>query len=480
MGGGAASAGPLPKPFGTGWRWWVAVPERLDNLRTKLRTSLWFVPSLWAVAAVAVAVAAVLLDRTLPAAAEAPWAWLFAGGTVGVGRLLAAIAGGMITVTGVAFSVTIVTLSLASSQFGPRLLRTFVRDRGNQWVLGIFVGTFLYCLVALAMLPQSVDDGGTVPRVVAAVALLLTFVSVGALIFFIHHVSVLIQADTIVGHVADELDGLIDRFYPGEVGDEAPESVALGQAQRPRWDEAVEVTVDEGGYVEAVDVAQLLEAAEREDIVVRVLHRPGEYAVAGTPMLLVWPRARAEQKACRALKRAVRVGPRRTEEQDVEFGVDQLVEVAVRALSPGINDPFTAMSVVDRLSSALCRVGARDLPSAERYKDGRLRVVVERTTYAGLLDKAFNQLRQHGTRSVAVLLRLLEAVRAVAACTPDPERRALLRRHADLVLADARREVRSVADLADLEGRYEAALEALSPGAQAAKGPRGGSRATSG
>ena len=328
----------------------------LNGLATfweELRESYWGVPSVMAALSIGLAFATVAVDRAIQDRWVREAEWLYTGGPEGARAVLATVAGSMITVAGVAFSVLIVALSLASSQFGPRLLRTFMRDRGHQLVLGTFTATFLYCLLVLRTV-RDLDDREFVPNMSVTVAVLLAVCSLGVLIYFIHHAAVSIQASHVIAEVGGELHACIDRLFPEELGQETrgaePEEDAV-PASFER--EARPVAAAGDGYVQAVENDQLLKLAAEHDLLVRLARRPGHFVVKGSSLAHVWPGERLNEALAGRLRATFQLGPRPTPTQDVEFAVEQLVEVAVRALSAGVNDPFTATTCVDRLGAAL-------------------------------------------------------------------------------------------------------------------------------
>nr|MBA3387048.1 DUF2254 domain-containing protein [Chthoniobacterales bacterium] len=334
----------------------------------RLRTSYWFIPTLLAAAATALSFLTVHADTLMNAKWVRVTGWIWAGGPEGARTVLATIAGSTITVAGVVFSVTIVSLTLASSQFGPRLLRTFLNDRGTQLVLGVFVSTFLYCLLVLRTI-RGTDAANFVPFLSVTVGLLFAVASVAFLIFFVHHVSTSILADNLIARVATELREGIDRLYPEDAGrggvrDAEPTEDDLP----PRFaEEAEAVAAKASGYIDAIAMENLLALAKEEDLILRLCHRPGDFVAEGATLVWLWPGAKSNEKIRARLCSAFYFGKERTRTQDLEYSIGQLVEVAVRALSPGINDPFTAMTCIDWLGDALIRLAGREIPSAWRY-----------------------------------------------------------------------------------------------------------------
>jgi len=430
----------------------------------RLRSSFWLVPAVMALLAVALALSAVELDKAFAEGWLQGLGWIYSGGAEGASLLLGTVAGSMIAIAGTVFSMTLVALSLASSQLGPRLLRNFMRDTANQVVLGTFVATFMYCLLVLRTIRRD-DQGDFVPHLSVSIGMLLAIASIGVLIYFIHHVSVSIQADQVVARVGKELEEGIDRLFPGHLGkpgsavakapSEADLPVAFAREARP-------VGAFEDGYLQLIDADALMSLAKEADLVLRLERRPGHYLVKGRPMVMVWPGDRVTETLVEKMNEAFVLGNQRTAAQDVEFSFHQLVEIAVRALSPGINDPFTAIACVDRLGSGLCRLARRDMPSAQRFDpEGRLRLVAPGSSFAGIADTAFNQIRQSARSNPAVAIRMLDAIAQIAGHVQHAPDAACLQRHAGMIIRGAREAVAEPDDLLDVEAAFTAATQAL-------------------
>lgn len=430
----------------------------------RLRSSFWFVPAAMASLAMALAVAAVELDKAVGDDWLERLGWSYSGGAEGASLLLGTVAGSMIAIAGTVFSMTLVAMSLASSQFGPRLLRNFMRDTANQVVLGTFLATFVYCLLVLRTIRRT-DEMVFVPHLSVSIGVLLAMVSIGVLIYFIHHVSVSIQADELVVRVGRELEDGIGRLFPGHLGEpQSDASKALGDAdlQAAFAREARPVGAIEDGYLQLIDADALMALASQEDLLLRLERRPGHYLVQGQSMVMVWPGERVTKALVDKLNDAFVLGSQRTTTQDVEFAFQQLVEIAVRALSPGINDPFTAVACVDRLGSALCRLARSDMPSPFRFDShGRLRLVAPGATFTGIVDTAFNHIRQSARSNPTVAIRMLDAIAQIASQVEHAQNLACLQRHAEMIVRGAREAVPELEDLLAVEARFMAAVQVL-------------------
>ena len=416
--------------------------------------TFWLLPALLVVAGILLAIGLVELDRSglVPQwLIDSPC--LYNGGGTGARTLLGAVASSTIGVAGTVFSITIAALSLAAGQMGPRLLRNFVKDRGNQFTLGAFLGTFSYALMVLRSV-RTQSEGPFVPHAALTAGILLAFLCVGMLVFFVGHMAGRINVDTVIELVSEDVARAIRRL----TGTDAPDA-----RPAPTFTDAVAAVADpRRGYLQELDADQLADwaAATR-------LHDPA----AGPAGRLRVPRRR--DRAGRADTRRHRTRDparhrarrQRVSRIDLEFAVRQLVEIAVRALSPGINDPHTAMSVLDRMGAALCDMVPRHLPHGLIERDGRAVLVVPTVDYDGLIDAMFHLIRQNAAGSAAVLIRMLEVLTAVAGLERRPERLDVLRRHADLVLGDGERDVATPADLDDLKGRHRrfVAMQTIGP-----------------
>lgn len=360
--------------------------------------------------------------------------WVYAGAAAGARDVLGVLASATIGVAGTTFSITVAALTLASNQMGPRLLRNFTRDAGNQYALGALVATFAYSLVALRSVHESEGDA-FVPQIAVSVGLVLGFACIGVLIWFLHHVAASISVDRVVALVAAELDAALD-----DACTDAPPS----QPVPPPPADAAELRAPGSGYVRVLDDGALADWAAAHGATLHLDARAGGFVLPGTIVGRVAP-AGLRQEAQAALAEAMVLGQSRSVEQDLELAVRQLVEIALRALSPGINDPFTAIGVLDRLGATLAGLAGRRLPDGVFIRQGRPCLVRPSTDYAGLADAMFHMLRQGGASQSAVMIRLLEVLGGIAAVEDDPARRAVLTHHADMARTAALRGTRDAA-----------------------------------
>ena len=368
--------------------------------------------------------------------------WLYNGGGTGARTLLGAVVSSTIGVAGTVFSITIAALSLAAGQMGPRLLRNFTRDRGNQFTLGAFLGTFSYALMVLRSV-RTQSEGEFVPHLSLSISILLAFVCVATLVFFVGHMAGRINVDTVIELVSQDVRRAVERLMLPNP-DPAPPTIL-------DWHDAVPITDDRRGYLQQLQCDELADWAANRQARLRLLLRPGDYHFPGTPIALITP---PTDGAAAAIRAATVMGGERISATDLEAPVRQLVEVAVRALSPGINDPHTAISVLDRLGAALCDAARLHFWRGVVLRNGRAALVVPAIDYGGLVDAMFHLIRQNAAGSAAVLIRQLEVLTATALCENDPARQHELQRHADLILADAEHDVPNAADLSEIRRRH--------------------------
>ena len=428
------------------WRW------------EELRTTLWVVPCILIVISVLLFLVTFEIDLAAYHGHLILPTWIRTGDSNAERQVLIAIAAAVLTVVGVVFSITILALTLASQQFGPRMMRNFVRDIGNQLTLGVFVGTFVYSVLALV----SIDSVSAhfVPYLSTSVAEALLMVDLAVLIYFIHHIAKSIQLPEVIAGIADDLMDSIDAEFPDVVGAAVePNSRLHAGKSVPELLKLIEergaaVPSQVSGYIQYVGYSQLIGIATRTDSVIRLEHRPGHYLATGRSLAIVWPRGAAPEVAL-ALSKAHVTGPHRTLVQDPVFAIDQLVEIAIRALSAAVNDTFTALTCIDWLSAGLGRVSGRVLDEGI-YRDaaGNVRLIESDPSYARMVNRAFDKIRQAARGMPAVLIRLIDSLGSIMLDTTSADQRAVLRRQADMVLRLSEESVSEANDLEEIRFRY--------------------------
>lgn len=419
-----------------------------------LRSSYWFLPMLMAVTGMILAFSTLAIDQA-EQVKTGELSWIYKGGPEGARGLLSAVAGSMATVAATAFSITIVALQLAASNFGPRLLRNFMQDTGNQVVLGTFIATFVYSLLVLRTI-HGEDYNLFVPQLSVTVAIIMAIASIGVLIYFIHHASTIIQASHVIAGVADELESAIDRLFPAHIEQYMPDHQTPVDIPKDFNIQARPIYSTHSNYLQLIDDHLLLKLACKYNLLLYLVTKPGKFVVKGDTLLLAYPGERITLKAASQINQAFLLGQERTEQQDIGFPIDQLVEIALRALSPGINDPFTAIRCIDRLSAGFTQLVQRPVPSVYRYDNNhKLRVVASPVAVETLIDRAFSQIRCYGASDVAVVIRLMEALTLIADRTNNYQYRASLQRQAEMLMNSSSKQLLEEHDQKRIEEYYE-------------------------
>lgn len=395
---------------------------RLYKYWDDVRSSYWFIPTLMVLGALVASFGLVTLDSRVGDSWLQAVPWLYYNRPAGARELLSTIAGSMITVAGVTFSITIAAVAYATQQFGPRLLTNFMRDRGNQVTLGTFIATFLYCLMVLRTI-RSADEsetaaeaiqGAFIPHIALMFALVLALASIGVLIFFIHHVPESILASNVIATVGKDLNKKISTLFPAMIGYGVPDEEEYDpQEDVPEdfFSNCREVRAAGSGYVQYVDNDRLIDVARRNDLLLRLAYRPGDFVNRGKVFILAYPAERVSDDVAHALHNAFAWGRRRTQAQDLTFLANELIEISMRALSPSLNDPFTAMNCVDWLGSALINFADKSIPTAFRYdEDRRLRVIARPLTFNSFADEVFDKLRPYVAADENTILHMLRVM----------------------------------------------------------------------
>jgi uncharacterized membrane protein len=385
------------------------------------RSSFWFVPSVMVMDAVVLATILIVIDTNLDLEIDKRLPLLFGSGAAGARGLLTTVASSMITVAGLVFSITILALSQTSSQYTSRVIRNFMRDRVNQGVLGIFVGIFAYCLVVLRTI-RGGDEGMFVPALAVLVGLLFAFIGIGVLIFFIHHISMSIQASSIIAGAAQETIATVNYLFPEQLEEDEEEKedddVSISLAHRP-W---TAIPAWNTGYIENVDMNKLFTIAREQRIILRMDRGVGEFIIEGTPLVSVMNLIHPSDEMVARLNSIYTISRQRTVDQDASFGIRQIVDIAMKALSPGINDTTTAIMCVDYLAAIMVRLATRRIAPPQYLDEGELRVIARGPNFESLLSESFDQIRQHGASNVAIMMRMLGALQTIAGQTTNAGR----------------------------------------------------------
>lgn len=416
---------------------------RPDSIGERSRGALWVVPSICALAALTLgaALSFVEVDRDSPLA--------FQGDASDARTILIGVSGTMITVIALLLGLTVVALQLSTTAYSPRVLRNYLRDRPNQIVLGAFVGTFAYSAGGLFTIGVERE---TFPRFAVTLAIVLMFVSLGLLVYFADHLVHSIQVDNVMA-VAERNAMPAMRARDFVVEEPTPEP--------PQW--AVAVPATASGYLQRVDAHRLAADLAPVGLAVQLRHRVGEHVVSGTAFAWCWPRsgdAAVDPVVVRGiLDRSCRIGYERTLEQDTSLGLRQLIDMACKALSPAVNDPYTAIQAIERLSVLYAALTVRPVGD---WVVGDT-VVVPGRRYADHLALGFGLIRRYGAAEPTVVHSALRMLATCAELTTDPAKRAAIAREADLLLDAAERRTLEAADLDLVRRQAELVRRATTP-----------------
>lgn len=433
---------------------------RLLNLFDKSRESFWFAPATISILSAACAFGILRIDGLIDQAdMSSNW---FVRDASAARQILTSVAGSVMTLAGVVFSITLVAISIASSQFGSRLLRCFMVDSFADRLIGLLLGTCLVCYIVLnSVYSGNPEAEAFVPQFATAIAALMGLVSVAMLIWFVHDTAQILQAPRLIATVAADLDDAIERLFPEQDPDSESVPACLPEvAEAWRGKQSVQITVDTDGYIEGIDHDALVTIAQKYEGVIAVLRRPGHFVTTLTPIVALHSDALPSDEDLESLRVAVRsscvVGMKRTPRQDVTCSIIELVEVADRALSPGVNNPFAAMNCIDRLGAALSRVINRPFPPREHFdNDGQLRLLTNPVSFADLLKDSFAQIRQYGSSTVPVAIRMIDAYRMIAEQTTDPKHLNTIRSHAEAVEHQFSKSGAAAIDVRDFNDRLD-------------------------
>jgi len=404
--------------------------------------TLWFIPTLMAVSSLLAAALTLYIDSTWQPGDDSFLSVLLQANVTGAQAMLSTIAGSMMTVAGVVFSVTVVALTLASSQFGPRLLRGFITDSVNQAVLGTFIATFLYSLIILKAAYQN-SETPFIPHISLLVSLFFALSSIAALILFIHRITISIQASSIIGRVLSQFASSIERLTT------AKPPPGSGAADGKPVDMIHTFAAPSHGYLVRVDTESLMTWAEELDRRVELQVRIGEFIAADMSLFTISGPPLCEPDL-HLLRGAITIATQRIPIQDLTYSILQIAEIAVRSLSPGINDPFTAISCIDRLSGPLRLLAGRFFAlECIRDDNHQVRLRIPTDTWPGIMTASFAQIRQNAQGKPAVFLSLFGAYARIASGTTDPDRLSDLNHHADMTWAVVESSVPEAYDRAD-------------------------------
>ncbi len=425
-----------------------------------LIATFWFIPVLLIVLSVILSMVFVSFDNSITIPQNDWYRFFLVNSSDSARSILSTISGAMIGVAGTVFSVTLVALTLASSQFGPRLIKNFMYVRLNQIVLGSYIATYLYCLLVLNAVNDS-NDYTFIPSLSILVAILAAIANIILLIIFIHQIAISIQADKVIADISDFISLQVKTLFPENMGEEKSENDAIDiSLEIADFKENILIKSPKSGYLQYIDSESLMEFVTEHEALFQLFHRPGNYLVEGMEIGVIYSNSSWEKDTLEIILNQFVIGKTKTSQQDIEFSIHQMVEIAARALSPGVNDPFTAIACIDNLTSTMSYLARSKFPSKYRYDDEKkLRIVANVLDFEGVLNTAFNQIRQFSGGSPAVIIRLMEALAIIQGFTANTTQKRAVRKHAEMVLNLGKQAIKEENDLQDLIERSKKILK---------------------
>lgn len=421
--------------------------------------TFWFVPMVIILSAVLLSFGLIYIDGIMTFSQDGLRRYFFVNSADSARTILSTISGAMIGVAGTVFSVTLVALTLASSQFGPRLIRNFMYVRLNQVVLGSYVSSYLYCLLIM----NAIKEGSAytfIPALSILFAILSAVVNIVLLIIFIHQIATSIQADKVISDISDFISVQVKTLFPERMGDEMLHDEAIDPgAARASYEQRMPVKSPRSGYLQYIDGEALMEIVTTNNLLLEIHRRPGTYLVEGIEIGVLYSRQEIDKVQLDKILQQFVIGKTKTAQQDLEFSIHQMVEIAVRALSPGVNDPYTAIACIDNLSATMCYLTSVQFPSKFRFDtENELRIIAKPLDFEGILNAAFNQIRQFSTGSTAVIIRLMEALTTIHDFAVVKEHKQAIIRHARMVMTLGEESIKEKNDIQDLVERSSLVL----------------------
>lgn len=427
---------------------------------SELKTTFWFIPVIMIIISILLAIGLVYVDGLINFSQDGLSRFFLVKSSNSARSILSTISSAMIGVAGTVFSVTLVALTLASSQLGPRLIKNFMYVRLNQVVLGSYVSTYLYCLLVL----NSVKDGDHytfIPSISILVAIIAAMSNIILLIIFIHRIAISIQADYVISNISDFITKQIQILFPEKMGDEKEieESIDTSTAIAG-YQTKNSIKSPRSGYLQYIDSETLLKIITKNDALLELYHRPGAYLVKGMEIGLLFSKDNQKENVVEEVLNQFVIGKTKTSQQDIEFSIDQMVEIAARALSPGVNDPYTAIACIDNLTATMCHLAQTKFPSKYRFdKKENLRIIADTLDFNGVLDAAFNQIRQMSGGNTAVIIRLMEALTTIHGFIKKERYKKQVIKHAEMVLRIGKQTINEQNDIQDLINRSKNILQ---------------------
>ena len=427
---------------------------------SELKATFWFIPVIIIIISVLLSVGLLYIDGLIHFSQDGLSRFFFVKSPDSARSILSTISGAMIGVAGTVFSVTLVALTLASSQFGPRLIKNFMYVRLNQVVLGTYISTYLYCLLVLNAVKEG-DDYTFIPSLSILVAIFAAGTNIILLIIFIHQIAISIQADKVISDISDFISKQLESLFPEKTEQENEGDEGLNSADAiSGYPKKISIKSPKSGYLQYIDYEALIELISRHDALLELFYRPGGYLVEGMEIGLLHFNEDWDQDELNKIFNQSVIGKTKTSQQDLEYSIHQMVEIAARALSPGMNDPYTAINCIDNLTAIMSYLARSKFPSKHRFdKEGNLRIIADTVDFQGVLDAAFNQIRQYSGGSTAVIIRLMEALTIIHGFIEEDKYKKAVVRHAEMVLNFGKQTIKEKNDIQDLIRRSEGILQ---------------------
>lgn len=424
---------------------------------SKLKATFWFIPVIIIGLSILLSMVLVTLDGVIDISQDGIARFFLVKSSDSARSILTTISGAMIGVAGTVFSVTLVALTLASSQFGSRLIRNFMYVRLNQVVLGSYISTYLYCLLILNSIRDS-EDFAFIPSISILVAILAAIANIILLIVFIHQIATSIQADHVIADISDFISKRIEEFSDDNDSIKNKIINADGVLKQFKYREAIYSPAN--GYLQYIDKESLTESLQQGKALLELQFRPGAHLVRGLQLGWLHTETKWDTEEQDKIQNHLVLGNSKTAQQDLEYSLHQMVEIAVRALSPGINDPYTAITCIDNLKATMCQIAKIEFPSKYQFdKEDHLRIIMVPLDFKGALETSFNKIRQYATGSPSVIIRLMEALTTIFNFTETIDQKNAVKKQAEMVFRLGENTIKEKNDLADLKSRAHAILD---------------------
>lgn len=418
---------------------------------SELKATFWFIPVIIIIASIVLSISLVYLDGQIDFSQDGLGRYFFVNSSNSARSILSTISGAMMGVAGTVFSITLVALTLASSQFGPRLIKNFMYVRLNQIVLGAYISTYLYCLLILNAVKEG-NDYTFIPSISILVAILAAITNIILLIIFIHNIAISIQADYVISDITGYIARQVKELFPNKTAEQKEKETTVDVAAAiSGYRTHISLKSPKSGYLQYVNRERVIGILSKRKALFVLHYRAGGHLVEGIEIGVLYSSDTWEIQDVKNLLDQFVIGKTKTPKQDLEFSIQQMVEIASRALSPGINDPYTAITCIDNLTATLSYLAHAEFPSKNCFdKEGTLRMIANTVEFEGVLDVSFNQIRQFSGGSPAVMIRMMEALTTLNNVVTDGNHRKFLQRHAEMVLNLGKQSIKDEHDLQDL------------------------------